>query len=138
MSTPSIVANISAITLVTIGFISVFAAPEAFATFAGQVEAGVNATGAGDSGFSITGEGGIVSQVINTMLFAVGVLSVVMLIWGGLRYILSGGNSTSVTAAKNTILYAIVGLIIALFAWAIVNFVVEAATGGVSGGGTNV
>jgi hypothetical protein len=61
-----------------------------------------------------------------------------MLIWGGLRYVVSGGNSNSVTAAKNTILYAIVGLIIALFAYAIVNFVIGSLTNGSMTGGTNV
>ena len=60
-----------------------------------------------------------------------------MLIIGGIRYVISGGNSAAVTAAKNTILYAIVGLIIALFAYAIVNFVIGSLTGGGTGG-TNV
>ena len=44
------------------------------------------------------------------MLFGVGVLSVVMLIFGGFRYVISGGKKESVTNAKNTILYAIIGL----------------------------
>ena len=47
-----------------------------------------------------------------------------MLIYGGIRYTTSGGNANSVTAAKNTIMYAVIGLIIAIFAFAIVNFVV--------------
>lgn len=71
------------------------------------------------------------------MLFIVGFLSVIMLIFGGLRYIISGGNSAAVTSAKNTILYAIVGLIIAIFAYAIVNFVIGSVTGGGTAG-TNV
>jgi hypothetical protein len=48
-----------------------------------------------------------------------------MLIWGGLRYIMSGGDSKKITDAKNTILYAIIGLIIAVLAFAIVNFVLN-------------
>ena len=75
--------------------------------------------------------------VVCRLLFVVGFLSVVMLIIGGIRYVISGGNSAAVTAAKNTILYAIVGLIIALFAYAIVNFVIGSLTGGGTGG-TNV
>ena len=50
------------------------------------------------------------------MLYAIGVLSVIMLIFGGLRYVISGGQKEAVTAAKNTILYAVVGLLIAVFA----------------------
>ena len=57
------------------------------------------------------------------------VISVIMLVWGGLRYILSGGDNKKVTDAKNTILYAIIGLIIAVLAFAIVNFVLNAIGG---------
>ena len=49
-----------------------------------------------------------------------------MLIYGGLRYVISGGDSKKVTDAKNTILYAIIGLIISFLAYAIVRFVVNA------------
>jgi hypothetical protein len=46
-----------------------------------------------------------------------------MLIYGGIRYTISAGDSKAVTDAKNTILYAIIGIIVALLAYAIVNFV---------------
>ena len=49
-----------------------------------------------------------------------------MLIIGGIRYVVSGGDSKKVTDAKNTILYAIIGLIICFLAFAIVNFVIAA------------
>ena len=52
-----------------------------------------------------------------------------MLIYGGLRYVVSGGDSKKVTDAKNTILYAIIGLIISILAFSIVNFVINAVTG---------
>ena len=55
-----------------------------------------------------------------------------MLVWGGLRYILSGGDNKKITDAKNTILYAIIGLIIAVLAFAIVNFVLNAIGGTVT------
>ena len=63
------------------------------------------------------------TNVTNTLLLAIGFVSVVMLIIGGFRYVLSNGNEKSVTGAKDTILYAIVGLVVALLAFAIVNFV---------------
>lgn len=80
------------------------------------------------------GAGGIITTIVNTMLFIAGVLSVVMLIVGGLRYTISGGNAATVSAAKNTILYAIVGLVIALLAYAAVNWILGTlSTGGMSG-----
>ncbi len=103
----------------------------------GPIQSGVEAARAIDVPTTLLGDGGVVTTVVNGLLFVVGFLSVIMLIWGGLRYIISGGNSGAVTAAKNTILYAIVGLVIAIFAYAIVNFVIGSLTGG-AGGGTNV
>ncbi|MBM3210512.1 hypothetical protein FJZ39_04200 [Candidatus Saccharibacteria bacterium] len=74
----------------------------------------------------LDGDQGIIKMVINILLFIVGIISVIMLIIGGIRYATSGGDSGSVTSAKNTILYAIIGLIVAIFAYAIINFVVDA------------
>lgn len=67
--------------------------------------------------------GGAFTTIINVLLFVIGAVAVIMLIYGGIRYTISGGDSASVTAAKNTILYAIVGIVVALLAYAIVNFV---------------
>ena len=71
-------------------------------------------------------DGGVFRQITNTILYIVGVIAVIMIIWGGIRYIISGGDSKKVTDAKNTILYAIIGLIIAVLSYAIVNFVMNA------------
>ena len=68
---------------------------------------------------------GVASRIINIFSVVVGTVSVIMIIIGGLRYIISGGDSTGVTAAKNTILYAIVGLVIVLFSQIIVRFVIS-------------
>ena len=70
------------------------------------------------------GETGAFKQITNTILYIVGVIAVIMLIIGGIRYVISGGDSKKVTDAKNTVLYAIIGLVIAVFAYAIVNFVI--------------
>lgn len=72
----------------------------------------------------LEGDSGVFKTVVNILLFVIGLISVIMLIWGGIRYTTSGGNANSVTAAKNTIMYAIIGLVIAIFAYAIVNWVV--------------
>ena len=96
---------------------------------------GVNAAHGTGTPTALFGSTGIVTTVTNTLLFIAGALSVIMIIFGGLRYVLSGGNSSAVTAAKNTVLYAIVGLIIAFLAFAAVNFVlgsVSSIGGGVA------
>ena len=70
--------------------------------------------------------GDFVGNLVNTLLYILGAISVLVIIIGGIMYVTSGGNSGSVTKAKNTILYAIVGLIVAFLAYAIVNWVVDA------------
>lgn len=70
------------------------------------------------------GSEGIFKTIVNVLLFIIGAISVIMLIIGGIRYTVSGGDSSAVTAAKNTILYAVVGIVVAILAYAIVNFVI--------------
>ncbi len=67
--------------------------------------------------------GGVFMAVANTLVFIVGAASVIMLIIGGFRYVLSSGNSSAVSGAKDTILYAIIGLIVASMAFAISHFI---------------
>jgi hypothetical protein len=69
----------------------------------------------------------LIRTIINVFSVIVGSVSVIMIIIGGFRYITSGGDSNNVGGAKNTILYAIVGLIIVAFAQVIVQFVLQRA-----------
>jgi hypothetical protein len=92
-------------------------------------QAGAEAARANGMPADLIGTSGVFTKITNTVLFAVGIISVIMLIVGGLRYIISGGDSKKVTDAKNTIMYAIIGLIIAILAFAIVNFVISAVGG---------
>lgn len=64
------------------------------------------------------------TQIINTMLYVLGILAVIMIIFGGIRYVTSTGDASRVKGAKDTITYAVVGLIVAVLAYAIVNFVI--------------
>lgn len=66
----------------------------------------------------------IARKVTNFFSILVGAISIIMLIYGGFRYITSGGDSSKVGNAKNTIIYAIIGLIIVVLAQVIVNFVI--------------
>jgi hypothetical protein len=70
-----------------------------------------------------------ITRLVNLFSVVVGIVAVVMIIIGGFRYIISGGDSSSVTDAKNTILYAIVGLIIVAISQFLVRFVLSQATG---------
>ena len=81
------------------------------------------------------GSTAIVPRIINLMLFIVGVLAIFMMIYGGIRYVLSGGDNGKVKDAKNTILYAIVGLIVAILGYAIVNWVVSVVGSGATSTG---
>lgn len=67
-----------------------------------------------------------IQNVVNVLLFVLGAISVIMIVIGGIRYTLSNGDSSAISGAKNTILYAVVGLVVALLAYAIVNFVLGA------------
>lgn len=72
------------------------------------------------------GDTGVFRQVTNVILYIVGIIAVIMLIIGGIKYVVSGGDAKKVTDAKNTVLYAIIGLVICFLAFAIVNFVIAA------------
>ena len=94
-----------------------------------SVQEGADAARADGMPTELIGDNGVFSRITNTVLLIVGLISVIMLVYGGLRYILSGGDSKKVTDAKNTILYAIIGLIISMLAYAIVHFVLNSVIG---------
>ena len=74
-----------------------------------------------------------IGSIINILSAVVGVIAVIMIIVGGFRYITSGGKQESIVSAKNTLLYAVVGLIIVALAQVIVRFVLNDVTPCVNG-----
>ncbi|AKM80616.1 TPA: hypothetical protein DDX46_00200 [Candidatus Saccharibacteria bacterium] len=84
---------------------------------------GAKKVGGDNAGMSL--EDGI-KNVVNVLLFLLGAIAVIMIIIGGIRYATSNGDSGAIKGAKDTILYAVIGLIVAILAYAIVNFVVGA------------
>lgn len=66
--------------------------------------------------------------VVNTLLFLIGVASVIVIIIGAITYTTSAGSADAIKRAKDMILYAVVGVIIALSAYAIVNWVLKLFT----------
>ena len=114
--------------MATIGsfFTSCFFSPLAFGI--SPIQAGALAAQGDNLPANLFGVTGIFTTISNIMMFIIGALSVLMLIVGGLRYVISGGDASAVTKAKNTILYAIVGLVVALLAYAVINFVLVTLT----------
>lgn len=90
------------------------------------------ATGTADEGFCTSPSGtgtsdvaSLASKIVNIFSIIVGAIAVIMIIYGGFRYITSGGDSGRVGNAKSTLLYAVVGLIIVALAQLIVHFVIN-------------
>jgi hypothetical protein len=100
------------------------------ATTSAQIQCGVN--DAANKGDKPAGSGAqlsaTVKKIINVLSVIGGALAVIMIIVGGVRYVVSAGNDSNVTGAKNTIIYAIVGLIIIAVAQVVVHFVLNNVT----------
>jgi len=80
------------------------------------------AGGSCDGGAGLSGS---FAAIANTLIFIVGAISVIMVIVGGLRYVLSNGDSAGLKSAKDTIMYALIGVAVAVFAYALVAFVIS-------------
>lgn len=86
-------------------------------------------TGNGCNNTDNSGFQNILTNVVNIFSAVVGVIAVVMIIVGGLKYITSGGDSNNISGAKNTIVYALIGIIVVALAQIIVHFVLSRFTG---------
>ncbi len=95
----------------------------AFANAKSEIQSGISDAGGKDNNKNLTT---VITDIVKTMLFIVGLLSVVIIIYSGILYIISAGNSSTVQKAKTTLTYAVVGLIVAILSYAIVSFVVNA------------
>ena len=71
------------------------------------------------------GPNGVITKATQILGIVVGIAAVIMIIIAGFKYITSGGDPNGVNSAKNTILYAVIGLVIALSAQAIALFVLK-------------
>jgi len=69
---------------------------------------------------------GIIKPIIQTLIYVIGALSVLVIIAGGLLYVISAGDANKIKQARDAILYAIVGLVVAILAQGIVSFVIGA------------
>ncbi len=73
----------------------------------------------------LLGPEGIITKITQLIVYFTGAISVIMIIVGGFKYVLSGGDSNGVQSAKNTIMYALIGLVVAIFSQVIVSFVLS-------------
>jgi uncharacterized membrane protein len=78
----------------------------------------------------------IASKIVSIFSIIVGIVAVIMIIFGGFRYITSGGDSSKVGNAKNSLIYALVGLIIVALAQVIVHYVLNTASSATANVGT--
>lgn len=115
--------------LLIIGAIATIIAPQmilasssnlVFADAKTQIESAVNEVGGSENKTDVRG---FIGNIIKTMFFIVGVLAVIVIIFAGVTFVMSAGNSQTIQKAKTTIIYAVIGLIVSILSYAIVNFV---------------
>lgn len=73
----------------------------------------------------LIGPDGIITKVTSLLSLGIGIASIIIIMYGGLRYILSGNDSANINKAKDTVFYAVIGIIVAVAAQAIVVFVLN-------------
>lgn len=89
-----------------------------------KVISGIGETGGNCSGQGVTD---LIALTVNILSIVVGIAAVIMIVVSGLKYITSGGEAGKVSNAKNTLIYAVIGLVIATLAQLLVHFVLTQA-----------
>lgn len=116
--------------MLVVGLFAVFPAPT-FALFEDSKEAVCEGIQGSSSGGDCTTGGttldNLLTTAIQTISVIVGIVAVIMLVYGGFKYITAGGDSNNIQSAKSTILYAIIGLLVVALAQFIVQFVLDKA-----------
>ena len=111
--------------MIALGIGAVFVPQPAFAANCSNasdcINQGVSSTGGTGTNKNLSQ---IIKIIVNVLLFLIGLVSVIMIIIGGFRYVTSNGAPDQAKAARNTIMYAVIGLVIAILAYAIVSFVI--------------
>ena len=124
------------ITLSLAGVVALVPAVATYASPATDIKGGVDAVNGGSNTCTDSKGnkhectlGDQIRTVVNILLYILGAIAVVMIVIGGIRYTTSNGESSSIKSAKDTILYSVIGLVVAIMAFAIVNFVLAAFAG---------
>jgi hypothetical protein len=93
-----------------------------------HVQDGLNAAGGSAADYDSSEKGtfrSTLQKIINILLFIIGIIAVIVIVISGIQYVTSGGNAEQASKAKNGIIFAVVGIIVAVMAYAIVGFVVD-------------
>lgn len=112
---------VSVLALGVVGAVPAFAAGCDSTTMSGAASCAKSA----EQPDELFGDGGIFAKVSQVLLIIIGAVSVIMLIIGGIRYTISQGDQAAVKSAKDTILYSIIGIVVAILAYAAVQFVIS-------------
>ena len=116
------------VTLALVGLVGVVpltASSTAYADNADTVKSGVKSIGGDENGNKAGDFNKIIKNVINILLFLIGAIAVIVIIISGIRFTTSGGDAGQAKSAREGIIYAVVGLVVALLAFALVNFVID-------------
>ena len=65
-----------------------------------------------------------INTIINLIFYAVGIIAVIVIIVAGIKFITADGDASKIKSARETIMYAVIGLVVALMAYAIVGFII--------------
>lgn len=110
---------------VGIGLVSGLASLGAYAACTGTacINEGANNAQTGSTESDTLPE--VIKIVTNALLFIIGAVSVIYIVIGGMKYVTANGDNESIKSAKNTLLYSVIGVIAAICAYAIVEFVID-------------
>ncbi len=72
----------------------------------------------------LVGQDGVIVRVTSILAIVAGIVSVIFIVWAGIKYITSNGDSAKISSAKSTIIYALIGLVVAVLARPMINFVI--------------
>lgn len=118
---------IAAALLLGLGVLVIHSPAPHVAALSANQQAICDSIGSGtDCGASTNGSADVnstIRTIINLFSGVVGVVAVIMIVTAGFKYITSSGDSTKLTSAKNTLVYALIGIIIVVFSQSIVRFV---------------
>ena len=115
--------------VLAVGAIFISPVQEVFADSKSQVCEGVNAAAGSTTCTDGTSDiNNIITVFLNLFSVVIGIVAVVMIMVGGFKYITAGGDSSNITSAKHTIIYALIGLVIVAMAQFMVQFVLDKAT----------
>lgn len=129
--------------LVSLGIASVLGLSMVSSNASAQVSSGINAATTDEmKNKQIDGSNGVIRTISNILIWVVGIVAVIMIVWSGFKYITTAGDASKVASAKSSLTYAIVGLTIAILSYSIVNFIMErldvSSAGKSSGGGSSL